>query len=453
MPKQLTRGHAAKTVTLHVPPEQMHCRQLNQLMLNTRDEARLRGERHDNMVELRVVPHRDPLIRRLFSRDDIASERMVVRAALAQAALNVTPERLRRLGSPGRSAVLTLQLASGANFGRDVKVSQVRSATELLAGNRKKRSFLASPVKTRSAWLARSGANTLAQADGVRRVQLRRFCTDSAASGSLPALLAAGGDKPASIAACIAIFQAAALSFIVEDMKGARHSPQALAARIHTGADSPLLRLFIARWRRAEAAGKLAQCAFPWFDAVNWLVGALHGARPASPGATRAPRSPRIVSPVAAPLRRAQTAAPAPVRPAGHLPGRASTPAKHPAVRRLQPVAMAAPQPGRQGISLRMLNQLQSPTRLAVTSTPQPAVMRTVSGVAAPTVPSFRPTAAPSAAAPVSQADRLAPTATLLDMLMEEYLASASRETSDSRSTGTQCASSSKREPSADDSQ
>jgi hypothetical protein len=453
MPKQLTRGQAAKTVTLHVPPDQMHCRQLNQVMLNTRDEARLRGKRQDNIVELRVVPHRDSLIRRLFSRDDIASERVVVRAALAQAAFNVTPERLRRLGSPGRLAVLTLQLASGANFDRDVKVAQVRSATELLAGNRKKRSFLASPVKTRSAWMARSGASTLAQADSARRVQLRRFCTDSAASASLPALLAAAGDKPASIAGCISIFRAAALSFIVEDMKGAKLSRQALAVRIHKGADSPLLRLFIARWRRAAAAGKLAQSAFPWFDAVDWLVGALHGASPASPGATRTPKSPRIVSPVAVPLRRAQTTAPVPKQPARHLAGSASTPARHAPVRRLPPVAMVMPQPGRQGISLRMLNQLQSPTRLADTPAPQPVVLRTVSGVAALNVPVFSAAEGPADAAPVSQADRLAPTATLLDMLLQEYLASASRETSGSRSTGTQCASSSNGEPSADDSQ
>ena len=178
MPKQLTRGHAARTVTLQAPPGQMHCRELNQVLQNTRDKARLRGERHQNTVELWVVPDRDPLIRRLFHRDEIAAERLVVRAALARAALNVTPERLRRLGSPGRLAVLGLQLAVGMNFDRDVKVAQVRGAAQLLAGDRKKRSFLASPVKTRSAWLARSGANTLTQADGVRRVQLRKFCTD-----------------------------------------------------------------------------------------------------------------------------------------------------------------------------------------------------------------------------------------------------------------------------------
>ena len=453
MPKQLTRGHAAKTVTLQVPPDQMHCRQLNQLMLNARDQARLRGERHDNMVELRVVPHRDPLIRRLFHRDDISSERLVVRAALAQAALNVTPERLRRLGSPGRLAVLTLQQTSGVNFDRDIKVAQVRSATELLVSNRKKRSFLGSPVKTRSAWLARSGANTLAQADVARRVQLRRFCTDSAVSGSLPALLAANGDKPASIADCISIFRAAALNFIVEDMKGARRSPQALAARIHKGADSPLLRLFIARWRRAAAAGKLAPSAFLWFDAVDWLVGALHGARPASPGATRAPKSPRIVSPVAVPLRRTQTTAPAPVQPTRHLADRASTPAKHAAVRRLSPVAMAMPQPGRQGISLRMLNQLRSPTRLADRSAPPPAVARTVSRVAATPAPVYRSAEGLAGAAPVTEADRLAPTATLLDMLLQEYMASTSRDASGGRSTETQFASRSYGESSTDQSE
>ena len=453
MPKQLTRCHAARTVTLQVPPEQMHCRELNQVLQNTRDKGRLRGEHHHSTVELRIVTHRDPLIRRLFHRDEIAAERLVVRAALARAALNVSPERLRRLGSPARLAVLTLQLASAVKISRDVKVAQVRGAAELLAGNRKKRSFLASPVKTRSAWLARGGANTLAQADGVRRVQLRRFCTDSAASGSLPALLAARGDKPESIAASISIFRAAALGFIVEDMKGGTPGPQALAARIHKAADSPLLRLFIARWRRAAAAGKLAPSGFLWFDAVDWLVGALQGARPSSPGATRAPKSPRIVSPVAVPLRRAQTAAPALKQPARRLAGRASTPAKNGAVRQQPPVANAMPQPGRQGISLRMLNQLQSPTRLVDTPAPQPAARRTVSSIAAPPAPAFRPAAAPASAAAMSLSDRLAPTATLLDMLLQEYRASATADSSGSGSAETPFGSSGHGEPSYDESQ
>lgn len=448
MPKQLTRGHAAKTVTLQVPPEKMHCRELNQVLQNTRDKARLRGERHHSTVELRVVPHRDPLIRRLFHRDEIAAERLVVRAALARAALNVTPERVRRLGSPGRLAVLTLQLASAVKLDRDVKAVQVRGAAGLLAGNGKKRSFFDSPVKTRSAWLARNGASALAQADGVRRVQLRRFCTDSAASGSLAALLVTRDDKPESIAASISIFRAAALGFIVEDMKGGKPGPQALAARIHRAADSPLLRLFIARWRRAAAAGKLAQSGFLWFDAVDWLAGALHGARPVSPGATRAPKSPRIVSPVAASLRRAQTAAPAPKQPARRLAGRASTQAKPAAVRQQPPVASAMPQPGRQGVSLRMLNQLRSPTRLADTPAPQPVVTRTVSGVAPTSTPAFRPAAAPASAAAMSLSDRLAPTATLLDMLLQEYRASATPDSPDSGYTDNRSEGSGDGEPS-----
>jgi hypothetical protein len=447
MPKQLTRGHAAKTVTLQVPPDQLHCRQLNQLMQDMRPKARLRGERDDSLVELRIVPHRDPLIRRLFNRDDIAAERLVVRAALAQASLNVTPERLRRLGSPGRLAVLTLQLASGAALDRDVKVAQVRSATEILAGGRKKRSFFGSPIKSRSAWLAQSGANTLVQGNSVRRVQLRRFCMDGTATGSLPALLADIGDKPVSIVASISIFRAAALSFIVEDMKGGKHSPQSLATRIGNRADSALLRLFIARWRGAAAAGKFAQTAFFWFDAVNWLVGALHGARPSSPGATRAPKSPRVVSPVAVPLRRAQNTAPMPKQPPRYVIGKASTPGKHAGVRRLPLVVSAVPQPGRQGISLRLLNQLQSPTRLAGTPALQPlqgAAVRTVSRAAAVKAPVFMPTAKPASAVPASEAERLAPTATLLDMLLKEFLASESLDTSGGRAAETQQASSSK---------
>ena len=236
-------------------------------------------------------------------------------------------------------------------------------------------------------------------------------------------------------------------------MKGGKHSLQALAARLHRAADSPLLRLFIARWRRAAAAGKLAQSGYLWFDAVDWLVGALHGARPTSPGATRAPKSPRIISPLAVPLRRAQTTAPALKRPARYLVGRASTPAKLVLVRQPPPVVSAMPQPGRQGISLRMLNQLQSPTRLLDTPAPQPAVRRTVSRLAGTPASAFRPAVAPVSAAALSLLERLARTATLHDMLFAEFMAGATPNSPDSGSTRTWSGGSGDGEPSNDGSQ
>lgn len=440
MPKQLTRGHTAKTVTVQVPLEEVHCRKLNQMLQDARDRARLRATFSPRGLTVQVMPHRDRLIRRLFSRNEIAMERLAVRGALAQASISVTPERLRRLGSPGRLAVLALQRVANTAQDCDVRAGQVRGAVSLLAGARKKRSFMDSPVKSRSAWLAQTGANSLVSGDVVRRVQLRRFCVDSVGAAGLPGLLTVAGDKPGSIVASLSIFRAAALSFIVEDMKGGKRSPQAMVTQIHKGADSRLLRLFIARWRRATVAGKIIRSAFPWFDAVDWLVGALHGARPASPGATRAPRSPRVVSPGVVGLRRAQTAAPSPKPPVRHLRSRVSTPLRHSAARRLPLVPVAVPQPGRQGVSLRMLNQLQSPTRLADRPAPVAAVRRTVSGVTAPSGPAFRPAANPAsrlAARPVSiaavgQPDRLAPVAILPDVLLHGHSVTRASRTSSS---------------------
>jgi hypothetical protein len=421
MPKQLTRRHAVKTATLQVSFDKVHCRDLDQLLQGAGDKARLRGDRRQSDIELKTLPRRDPLIRRLFSRDEIADERLVVRAALARAAQNVTPERFRTLGSPGRLARLELMHASGLGLDRDIRAGQVRKAAAMLARDRKKRSVIDSPVKARSAWLVKKGANTLASADDVRRVQLRNFCADTAARSSLAALLADGGDSSAEIAASISIFQAEAIIFIVRDMAGGKPGPQALMDQPGKTADCLLLRLFISTWRRAKAAGKVSKSVFPWFEAVDWLVARLHGARPISPGATRAPKSPRVLSPVAT-LRRARAAPAPPVR---------------------------RPQNGRQSISLRMLNQLQSPTRMADTPALQARAVRPVTRGAAPTEPADKPARqatvvrritrddaptvkapATAIAAPTVPTTQLAPTASLLDTLLE-YFASQNPGSSD----------------------
>ncbi len=434
MPKQPTRGQAVRTATLQLPLDRLHCRQINAVFQDARDKARLRGTHDGSLVEVRALPHRDPLVRRLFSRSDIAAERMTLRAALASAACNVTPERLRSLGSPGRLAVDALQNASGIDVDRDIRAGQLRNAVALLAGNRRKRSFADSPAKPRSGWLAQTGANSLALGDGARRVQLRRFCIDSVATGRLPALMGAANDAPASIDACIAIFRVAAMNYIVEAMKGGGRSPDALAAQARKEADGPLLRLFIARWRRAIVAGKIRKADFLWFDAVDWLVGALHGARPTSPGATRSPRSPRVTSPAAAALRRAQTEAMAakrptlPEHPARQAPTAMSTSGRRAVVRRRATVVRAAPQPqalqpGRQGVKRRILTQLQSPTRLVHFPALPPAPKRTASDAGDSQGPAFKPPPAPAAAPRTGGTGQLAPTVTLLDILLQEYSA------------------------------
>lgn len=441
MPKQLTRTRAATVVTLQAPLDQVHCRQLDQLMHDAGDKARLRVARHQDALQLQALPERDPLVRRLFSRPDIAMERMTVRAALAQAAVNVTPERLRALGSPGRLAVASIQEAANTGLRTDVRAGQLRHAAALLAGSRRKRSFTGSPLKSRSSWLAQTGANNLPAGDGARRVQLRRFCIDSVATGNLSTLLAVTGDKPESIAGCIAIFRAAALGFILEDMKGGRSTPEALAAQVRKSADSPLLRLFIARWLRAKAAGRIDKNTFLWFGAVDWLAGALHGARPTSPGATRAPRSPRVASPGAAARRRAQAATPAPAPIVQH--DRVPTPARHAVVRRRATVVRAAPRPktlqvGRQGASRSLDGHPMSPTRLVDMPARQAKTRRKVARAAdvVQSGPAFRAAPAPSTSIAAPPSVEVVRAATLLDIVLQEYAANVARSSSGSSETG-----------------
>jgi hypothetical protein len=453
MPKQLNRGNAARNVVVQVRFDQVHCRDLDQLLQHAGDNTRLRGDRRQSELELKTLPHADTVIRRLFSRDQIAAERLAVRAALARAAHNLTPERLRTLGSPGRLAVLDLQHAASLGLDRDIRAGQVRSAAAMLARDRKKRSVMSSPVKARSAWLAKKGTNTLTSAEGARRVQLRAFCMDNAARGRLPALLAESGDKPAEIAASISMFQAEAITFAIDDMLGGKRDPRSPTGQSGKSADSQLLRLFIQCWRRASQAGKISSATFPWFDAVDWLVNRLNGARPTSPGATRAPKSPRVISP-AATLRRAQTAAP--TSPLRQPSTPAPAPAKRAVTRRLITVSSATPQRaqpqnGRQSASIRMLNQLQSPTRLADTPVPstavatathtgtmpvlQPTVERTITRE--PVLPLPAMYRDPASAVPISQAAPLGPTASLLDLLLE-YIASQNLETPDGGEGGSQ---------------
>lgn len=345
MPKTPIRGHAAKKVSLQVPLHDVHCRHLDHELQNVADKARLRGSLQLGFLVLRSRQDRDSLFRRCFRQDIIATEKLVVRAALASAANNLTPGRLRQLGSPGRRAVEALRVAATVSMNRDVRVKHVRSAIALLTGNRKKRSFGGSPVKTHSARLTQKGAAALASSDSVRRVQLNRFCMDSAASDSLPRLLAETGDNPDFLAASLSLFRAAAHSFILEALLGGKPTSSELTAQqIRKNMDSQLLRLFIMRWRRATAAGKITGSMYPWFDAVDWLVAAMHGAKPGNPSATRVPKSARVLSPVDTRLWRAQTASPSfPMQTIMATP--ASTPDAGKPVRHVRSMIAAQPRP------------------------------------------------------------------------------------------------------------
>jgi hypothetical protein len=450
MPKQLRRGHAARNVTLQVPDQAMHSRHLHDVVKDAADTARLRGVRTLNDVALHTQGQRDTVIRRLFSRDDILGERAVVRAALARAAMNVTPERLGRLGSPGRQAVLTLQHASGIDVRHDVKAGQIRKAAALLAGGLKKQSFRTTPLRLRSSRLAQTGANALA-AGGARRVQLRKFCTDSAVTRDLPALLSTGADQPDDIAACIAIFRSAAVSCILAEMKGCHADQKKMMRQLQVATDSPLLRLFLLRWMRAKVSGRLDDQKFPWVEAVDWLVRELRDARPLSPGATRAPRSPRVASPKpvpalppAKPVRVARRPPAATQSPSA--PGKLSAPSRSFAGSQTTvPAYVLAPpvplQSGRQAISRRVQSYLESPTRLADGPAPKSAArrrerrqahfsaMRSASEIPVPATVDKATAAAASASQAVTGRQGPVRAKTLLDIVMQEYEASLASTT------------------------
>ena len=300
MPKQLQRGNAAKTVTLQVPLSTLHVRSLQTMLRDAPDTARLRGAVVQNGLTLHTQAGHDTVIKRLVSRKQIDVERDAVRAAMAAAAVNVTPERVKRLGSPAQRAKQVLQQASVETGRHDVKVVQVRAAVALLAGGNRTRPVRKSPVRTRSSRLAKPGASALPAGTGARRVLLHKFSMDSEANSRLAALLVQPGDKVESIASCVVLFQSVALMWTVKEMYGANRDHQQSMRQLRTQTDGELLRLFISRWTRAKATDRISLTLFSWFDAVDWLAGGLRDAKPPRPGDTRSPRSPRIVSPAKA---------------------------------------------------------------------------------------------------------------------------------------------------------
>lgn len=472
MPKQLPRGHAARNITPQVPLANLHSRDVDDVVHDAADQARLRAARVGNDVALRAQRHRDTVLRRLFSRRDIDDERAQVRASLAQAASNMTPDRLARMGSPGRLAVLVLRHASGMEPSRDVRVGQIRSAVALLATGGRKASFRLTPVKLRSARLAHPGASALSAGNGARRVQLRKFCTDTGITQELVALLQTAADKPEAIASCILIFRSAVVSWILEEMKCHHADQKKLLRQLRLSVDSPLLRLFLKRWARAKAAGEFATRKFPWCDAVDWLVTELRFARPASPGATRSPRSPRVSAASAAPAP--STPVRASQRPLTPGRGMSATPPRYAVATRsvtAQPpvadYALPPParlQPGRQASSRRVLAYLDSPTRLADGPALQKAATRRrrrqahlaamqASSRSGSTVERDRSTSSIHGAMPAvrpvpAPAPAPARTQTLLDIAMQEYEASlasatassADMQTRDSASSAADCA-------------
>jgi hypothetical protein len=278
MPKQTSHGRAANRVTLQVAFDTLHCRYVHQVVRDVADNDRLRGRQLRTDVELRMQSRHDTVLRRVFSRKDIDSERAVVRASLAQAVANVTPERLKRMGSPGRQAVNTLRQAARLHGRHDVKAGQIRSAVMLLAGSRRQKSFMHTPVKPGR--LAPVGAVGLQHGNMANWAQLKKFCRDSVANRDLLALLCTPRDREdawqyQSMQSCILIFKSVALDYLMEARDG---DEQKQLQRLWKTKSNAILQLFLQRWTEARQSGRIGDSRFAWVGGVEWLVGGLQTA-------------------------------------------------------------------------------------------------------------------------------------------------------------------------------
>ncbi|MET0964442.1 MAG: hypothetical protein ABWY05_16745 [Noviherbaspirillum sp.] len=179
------------------------------------------------------------------------------------------------------------------------------------------------------------------------------------------------------------------MSYILAEMKG-HADPKKRMRQLQAATDSALLRLFVKRWMRAKLGDQIDAHQFAWTEAVDWLVRELREATPLSPGATRAPRSPRLASPKVAPA--ASPAKPAPAArgtlvAAQTVSANSSTRPKVAAPSRsfaggatTVPAYVLAPpvplQSGRQAMSRRVQSYLESPTRLTEAPLPASATRR-----------------------------------------------------------------------------
>ena len=311
-----------KKVTLRIQDDEIKCSHLQDLVAGAADGDRLRGVRQVANFSLYIQPRSDAIIRRIFSRGEIDSERAVVKSALLHAADNLTPERLKRMGSPGRLAVRRLQQRAARPGRHDIKVSQVFSDITLLASGGRKRSFLHSPVKpVKSSGLLKTGAVGLAATHNEYRVRLHDFCTLAGTGESLPLLLQQQDQSQDSekILCCITLFRAVASNFLAEERNLQNGDKNRLFDDLHAAMKGDLLYLFIDRWRMARKNGLINEHSFEWVAAVDWLVNGLQPEKQAQVRRARKPRSPRSpVNPSPASLQ--PEFSPLPLRHASHAP-------------------------------------------------------------------------------------------------------------------------------------
>lgn len=336
-----------KKVTLRIQDDEIKCRHLQDLITDAADGDRLRGVRQVANFSLYIQPRSDAIIRRIFFRGEIDSERAVVKRALLHAADNLTPERLKRMGSPGRLAVWRLQQRAARPGRHDIKVSQVFSDISLLASGGRKRSFLHSPAKpVKSSSLLKTGAVGLAATHSEYRIRLHDFCMPTSTGESLPLLLQQQDQSQDSekILCCITVFKAVASNFLAEEINIQYRDKNKLFDDLYASMKGELLCLFIDRWRVARKSGLINEHSFEWVAAVDWLVNGLQPEKQAQARRARKPKSPRSPASPSPPSLQPEFS-PLPLRHASHAPSL---------------------QPGRQAATVPIPRLPDSPSRLVL---------------------------------------------------------------------------------------
>jgi hypothetical protein len=341
-----------KKVTLCIEDDGIKCSHLQDLVSGAADGDRLRGVRQASKVSLYTQPRSDAIVKRIFSRGEIDSERAVVKSALLHAASNLTPERMKRIGSPGRLAIQRLQQRAARPGRHDIKVSHVFSDIKLLANGGRKRSFLHSPTKpVNASSLLKSGAAGLVAAHGEHRIRLQDFCVIAGTLESLPVLLRQPQDQNQDlekILCCIALFRALVSNFLSEEKNAHYADKNKLFDYLRISIKGDLPYLFIDRWQIARKNGLINEHSFEWVSAIDWLVNGLQPEKQARSRRVRKPknaRSPVTYSPASLPSQ--PQFSPLPVRQTSHS---------------------ASFQPGRQAATMQMRRLPDSPSRLVLTA-------------------------------------------------------------------------------------
>lgn len=295
-----TSDGTIKKVALTVQDDEIKCSDIQDLVTGAADGDRLRGVRQASGFSLYTQVRSDAIVRRIFSRRQIDGERAVVKRALLDAASNLTPERLKRMGSPGRLAVQRLRQRAARPGRHDIKAGHIFSDIRLLASGGRKRSFLNSPVKPgKTSHVLKTGAAALVATHDAHRIKLQHFCANVEVKENLSRLLLATPDENSeSVLCCIAIFRTLAINFLVEEKKPDYADQSKLFEHLRTSMKSDLLHLFIDRWRMARKNGLIREDSFEWVAAVDRLV---DGLKPEQQTLARHTRKPRNVRSPASP--------------------------------------------------------------------------------------------------------------------------------------------------------